>query len=357
VLVISILFSVAALIFIDPLLRLLGTTENIWNHSYDYTSIILIGQPFIILSTALSSVIRADGSPRYSMTCMLVGAIMNTILDPIFIFVFDMGVAGAAIATVISQIASFLVSILYFNRRAKNVLLKRVYMRPHAKVVRAVMSLGFSSFVTQVTVTVLNVVLNNLLRHYGDLSVYGSEIPLSATGIIQKVNGILISVLIGIAVGAQPILGYNYGAQHYKRVKQTYMRSVLIATIIAAGSWMLFLLFPEGIIASFGDNSPEFVDFGAIAFRLYLGAVCTAGFQIVSSQYFQATGRPGKSAFLSMTRQLIFLIPMMLVLSYIFGLMGVLYAGIAADVSAFTVTLCFIIMEMRKLNKQIMVSA
>ncbi len=353
VLIISIIFSIVAFIFINPLLNILGATENIWQYSYSYITIILVGQPFVILSTALSSIIRADGSPKYSMVCMLVGALLNTILDPIFIFAFKMGVAGAALATVISQIVSFLVAILYFNRRAKNVVLKPMYLKPHAKVIKAITTLGFSSFVTQMAITLVNIVLNNLLRHHGALSPFGSDIPLSAMGIVMKVNGILISVLIGIAIGAQPILGYNYGAKNFNRVKQTYKLSVLIATIVGICSWALFQLFPEGIILAFGDNSPEFVQFSAAAFRIFLGGIFLAGFQIVSAQYFQATGRPGKAALLSMSRQIILLIPLMLLLSYLMGLMGVLYAGIVADISAATITAIFIILEMQKLNRKI----
>lgn len=349
--IIAVAFAIVSFVLIDPLLNALGATPNIYQHSYDYVSIILIGQPFVILSTVLSNVIRADGSPKYSMMCMLVGAILNTILDPIFIFVFDMGVSGAAIATVISQVVSFIVSLAYYKKRSKNVHLMRRNLRPNMQLVRTVTALGFSSFVTQMAVTIVNIAFNNMLRHYGGLSAYGSEIPLSAMGIVLKVNGILISVIIGIAVGAQPILGYNYGARHYTRVRQTYLRSILIATIVAVGAWAVCMAVPDALIRAFGDNEPMFVEFGVLGFRIYIFAVFTAGFQIVSSSYFQAIGRPGKAAFLSMSRQIIFLIPLMLIMAYAMGLMGILYAGPIADVSAAAVTFLFILHEMRRLKR------
>lgn len=351
--IIVLVFVVVAAIFLDPFLHLLGTTESNYQYSYDYVSIILIGLPFATMSTMLSSVIRADGSPKYSMACMLVGAILNTILDPIFIFPLKMGVQGAAIATVISQIVSFIVAIAYFRKRSKNVFFKRKHLKPQMHLVKVTAALGFSSFVTQMAISFVNIVLNNALRHYGGLSIYGSDIPLSAMGIVLKVNGILISVMVGIAIGAQPILGYNYGARHYERVRQTYLRSILIATIVAVGAWLLFMLIPEHLIRSFGDNSPQFVEFGALAFRTFLGGVFVAGFQIVSSQFFQATGRPAKATMLAMTRQILFLIPLILLLGHLMGLMGVLYAGIVADISSSAITLVFILLEMHKLGKLI----
>ncbi len=351
--IVSIAFMVASLLFIDPLLRLLGATDNIMEYSYQYVSIILIGQPFVIVATLLSNVIRADGSPKYSMACMLVGAALNTILDPIFIFIFDMGVTGAAVATVISQIVSLIMAAVYFRKRSKHVHFERRFLKPNGRLLKTVMALGFSSFATQMAITFVNIALNNSLRHYGALTPYGSDIPLSAMGIVLKVNGILISVIIGIAIGAQPILGFNYGAQNYRRVRQTYLRSILIGTIASSVAWLIFMLIPDVLIRSFGDNSPEFVAFGEIAFRTFLGALFVAGFQIVSANYFQATGHPAKATFLSMTRQVIILIPLMLLFGYLFGLDGVLYSGMTADILAASVTLIFILIEMRRLNKLI----
>jgi len=350
-LLVAIIFTALSLIFINPFLRLLGATDNIMDYSFQYVSIILIGQPFVIMATLLSNVIRADGSPKYSMACMVIGAGLNTVLDPIFIFVFKMGVSGAAIATVISQVVSFAVALYYFKNRSKNVQLERKHLRPSGRLLKTVMALGFSSFVTQMAITFVNIVLNNSLRYYGAFTPYGSDIPLSAMGIVMKVNGIMISVMIGIAIGAQPILGFNYGAKNYKRVQQTYLRSITIATVVAVLSWLLFMLVPDAIIKSFGDNSPEFVEFGALAFRSFLGGVFLAGFQIVSSNYFQATGHPGRATFLAMTRQIIILIPLMLLMGYFIGLNGVLYSGMSADILSSIITLIFIIIEMRRLGR------
>ncbi|MDL2237626.1 MATE family efflux transporter [Christensenellaceae bacterium OttesenSCG-928-K19] len=350
--IIGTLYMVFGLIFLDPLLNIMGATENIMDYSRQYVSIILIGQPFVILTTGLSNVIRADGSPKYSMSCMLIGAILNTILDPIFIFVFKWGVTGAALATLISQIVSFVVAIMYFAmKRTKNVHFERRMLKPRFDLLKTTTALGLSSFVTQISVSIVNIVLNNSLRHYGALSVYGSDIPLSAMGIVTKVGGIMVSILVGISIGAQPILGYNYGAKHFSRVKKTYQLAATSATIVAIAVWLVFIFFPEGIIRSFGDNAPEFVEFGALCFRSYQGAMFVAGFQIISSNYFQATGRPVKATFLSMTRQIIFLIPLIFIFGALFGLTGVLYSNFVADLSAVILSIFFIIPEMKRLTK------
>jgi putative MATE family efflux protein len=231
--IVSILLTVIFLEFISPLLTLFGATEALRPLTLDYGRIIGVGLPFMMIPAAINSMIRADGSPRFAMLSMLIGAIINTIFDPVFIFVFHMGVKGAAIATVMGQVASFIISVVYMTR-FKTVRLGTQAFRLHLKTSKKILTFGISSFITQFAITIVMALTNNLLAKYGAASVYGAEIPLTATGIVMKVNQILISILVGIAVGAQPIIGFNYGAKDFKRVKKA-----LDIAIIASKSLLL----------------------------------------------------------------------------------------------------------------------
>lgn len=350
-LLISVVFTGASLLFMEPILRVLGATDAILPYAIDYTTIIMIGQPFVILTTGFSNAIRADGSPRYSMMSMVVGAVINTILDPIFIFGLGLSVKGAAQATVISQVISFVLTAVYFLRWSKTLKLRARYLRLHGKVVGRVMALGLSSFITQASSTVLQIVMNNSLRYYGGLSEYGSEIPISGMGIVMKVSNIMISILVGISIGAQPILGFNYGAGQYHRVKKAYGIAAAAATIIGAVCWAAFMLFPRAFIAVFGDNTPAFVDFCVKCFRSFMALMFVAGFQIISANYFQAVGHPAKAILLTMSRQILLLIPLMLLLGSLFGLDGVLWSGAAADGLSVLLSGVFILLEMRRLKR------
>ena len=346
----GVVYAALVLVFLRPVLSVLGATDTIMPYAVDYTSIIMLGMPFAMLGTSLSNIIRADGSPRYSMVSTVFGAVLNTILDPIFIFVFGMGVKGAAIATVLSQMISAGLTLYYVLRRAKFTRLSGRNMRLDGGLMRRVLALGSSSFITQAAITVVNVVLNNSLRHYGGLSSYGAEIPLAAMGIVMKINSILISTILGICIGAQPILGYNYGAGNYERVKRTYKTGLSITASVSTICCLLFIFTPEPFIAMFGDSSPEFTEFACRAMSIFLSCVFCAGIQIPSSNYFQAVGKPLKAMTLSMSRQILFLVPLILILPLFFGLDGILYAGPVGDLCALAVTGVFILREMRHLN-------
>jgi putative MATE family efflux protein len=226
-------FLVIGLVFLEPLARFSGATENVLPYAKEYGGIIAIGYPFVVIGTGLNSILRADGRPRVAMISMVAGAVTNTILDPIFIFVFGWGVQGAALATIIGQALSFAISI-FFVTRLKTVKINRQDMKLSGKVAKTVAGYGVSSFVTQMAITASMLVMNNALVTYGAMSPYGADIPLAALGIVMKVNSILISFVIGIAVGAQPIIGYNYGSGQLERVKKTLFTTFGIATIITA---------------------------------------------------------------------------------------------------------------------------
>lgn len=348
--IIGVFFFVMSLSLMVPLLNLFGATSNVLPYAIEYTQIIIIGLPFVIMSTGLNSAIRADGSPKLAMISMLSGAIINTILDPVFIFVFHWGVAGAAWATIIGQIVGFFIAVFYL-RHFKNIELKKEYFKLSWNSIRHVLSLGLSSFITQMAITVVVVVMNNQLTYYGAMSAYGSDIPLSALGIVMKVNSILLSFFIGLAVGSQPIIGFNYGAKKYDRVKKCYLIVVGISLVIGVIGFCIFQFAPQSVINLFGQENDLYNNFALMSFRIFLFCCILNAFQVVSSIFFQAIGKPVRATVLSLSRQILFLIPAMLILPIFFGLEGILYAGPAADSLAFVLALVFILVEMRHLNR------
>lgn len=349
---IGILVAALGLVFLDPMLRLFGATDSVMEYSRQYTSIILLGTPFNMLGVGLSNMARTDGSPSLSMYSILAGAILNTILDPIYIFVFHWGVTGAAIATITSQIISAVVLMVYFLKKG-NMRLKKRNLKLDGVICKSVATLGISSGITQVASTILQIVLNNSLVFYGEQSYVGGDVALSAMGIVNKIGMILVSICIGIGIGSQPILGFNKGAQKFDRIRQTYLRAVGIATVVSVIGWALCQLFPYQILTVFGKADANFTEFAAKALRVYMLGIFTAGFQVVSTSYFQATGQPMKASILSMLRQLLVLIPMILILPLFFQLDGILYAGPVADISSAVVVSFFVVYEMKKLNRVI----
>ena len=239
--IVSLVLAVVFLVFINPILTLFGATDVLRTYAVEYGFIIGIGLPFIMISAAINSMIRADGSPRYAMFSMVIGAILNVILDPIFIFIFHMGVRGAAIATIIGQVASFGVSVIYLPR-FKTVCLEAASFRLSGRICGNILTFGLSSFITQFAITIVMALTNNLLAVYGAVSIYGAEIPLTATGIVMKVNQILISILLGIATGTQPIIGFNYGAKNYKRVKRALELSLIASEVVSIVAFLLSLV-------------------------------------------------------------------------------------------------------------------
>ncbi len=347
--IIAIIFCIFTLIFLQPLLNIFGCTDALRDYAIGYGRIIAIGLPFMMIGTTLNSIIRADGSPRYSMISMVLGAILNTILDPILIFVCKMGVEGAAIATVLSQFLTFVLNIAYI-RKFKSITLNRENLKIKFNVWRRVSTLGISSFVTQMSFVVVVSVENNLLAKYGLESKYGSEIPITVLGIVMKISQILNSIILGIAAGSQPIFGYNYGARKFERVKQALKIVLGLSTVISTIAFILFQTIPDKLIAIFGSGDELYMDFACLAFRTYLLLCICNGIQIPSGIFFQAIGKSIKSVILSLSRQILFLVPSMLVLSRAFGINGVLSAGPVADGTAFILAVVLLIFEVKNLN-------
>ena len=347
--IVSVVFCAITLVFLPQFLNLFGCTDNLKDYAMAYGRIIAIGLPFSIIGTTLNSIIRADGSPKYSMISMVSGAVLNTILDAIFIFGLHKGVEGAAIATVISQIFTFVLNVAYI-KKFKSIKLTKENFKLKGSVCRKVSLLGVSSFITQMSFVFVMTAENNLLGKYGAESEYGSEIPITVLGIVMKISQILNSIIIGIAAGSQPILGYNYGAKKYDRVKQTLKIVLASSVVISTIAFILFQTIPDKLILIFGSGDENYIKFACLAFRTYLLLCIVNGVQIPSGIFFQAIGQSIKSAILSLSRQIVILIPAMFILSHMFGIMGVLYAGPVADALAFVLASIFLFREVKALK-------
>ena len=347
--IVSILFFVGSSLFLKKLIYIFGCTKKLEIYALEYGGSIVIGLPFMMIGTTLNSIIRADSSPAYAMKTMILGAVLNIILDPIFIFVFHMGVRGAAIATVISQFVTFILNVLYL-KKFKSVKLSKKKFKFDKSVALKVSTLGISSFITQISIVLVIAFENNLLSKYGAHSKYGAEIPITVLGIVMKINQILNSFIIGIAAGSQPIVGYNYGAGKYDRVKETLKIVLTLSVVVGTIGFLLFQLIPDKLIMIFGSGNKLYMDFASYAFRVYLMLCIINGIQIASGIFFQAIGKSAKSAFISLSRQILFLIPAMIVLGKLYGVEGILYAGPFADLLAFIISTILLLFEVKKLN-------
>ena len=324
--ILGVILCVAVQLFLRPMMLLFGATPDVIDYACTYTRITSIGFPFLIVTIGGSNLIRADGSPKFSMLCNLVGAIVNTILDPLFIFVFHMGMAGAALATITGQILSFALVVFYL-RGFKTLPLSLSDLKPNMACWARIAALGATPAFNQVAMMVVQIVMNNTLTHYGSNSVYGSDIPLACAGIISKVNMLFFSFVIGISQGLQPIVSFNFGAQKYDRVKDAYKKAVFAATAISIVAFLCFQFFPRQIIGIFGSGSEEYLHFAERYFRIFLFFTFLNGIQPVSSNFFTSIGAPKKGIFLSLTRQIIFLLPLLLIFPYLFGIDGVMYTA------------------------------
>lgn len=347
---VGVLISVVVLIFLRPLMRAFGATDDVLSLALTYTEITAYGFPFLIFTTGGTALVRADGSPRYSMVCTLTGAVLNTVLDPILIFKFQMGMAGAAAATVTGQVVSAVMVAAYLFR-FKSVRLQKGYFALHLQTALKIASLGMSHCFNQIAMMVVQIVLNNTMTHYGAQSQYGSEIPLACAGIISKVTMIFFSFVIGISQGLQPIAGYNYGAENYARVRKVMRLALSFGTGIAVLFYVVFQVFPRQIIGLFGTGDEVYFAFAERYIRVFLMALFLDAIQPISSNFFTSIGKAKKGILLSLTRQVIFLLPLLLVLPIFFGLDGAMYAGPLADTVAAVLSGVMVVKEFRNMRK------
>ena len=344
------ILAVAVLLFLRPLLSLFGATTDVMPYAVDYLGITAVGLPFYALSIGGNHIVRADRSPTYSMTCVLTGAIINTILDPLFIFGFGWGIKGAAWATVIGQVVSGILVVIYFGKFRK-MYLELSMLKPSSECLKAIISLGMASCINQIAMAIVQIVLNNILRYYGGLSVYGSDIPIACVGVISKVNQVFMAICIGISQGCQPIWGFNYGAKKYDRVRLAYRYSMISCTAIATVFFLCFQLFPHQIVSIFGTGSDLYFQFAERYLKIFMFMTFANGIQPMSSGFFTSIGKAKLGIVMSLTRQVLFLLPLIVVFSLIMGIDGVMYAGPIADAAALSLAILFARRELVAMKK------
>lgn len=333
-----------------PILLLCGATETVMPYASLYLGITAFGLPFLLVGNAASNLIRADGSPAYSMISTVTGAILNVGLDALFMFVLKWGIQGAALATVIGQMISFIITISYF-RRFKSFPVSFQMLGLKKEYVVSIVKLGTSNFINHIIMMLVNIVLNNMLKSYGAVSVYGSDIPLAVSGIAAKLNSVLAAFAVGLAQGCQPILGFNMGAKNYSRVKKTYKTALSIALVIGFAAFAAFQLAPRQITGIFGNGEELYYQFAERYLRIYMMMVCVYSVQPITVNYFAGIGNVRQGIIISLSRQGFFLIPLLLLLPLFFGIDGVLFAGPAADVLACVLALTLMAGSFKELSR------
>ncbi len=344
------LFIVFRLI-LSPFCWLAGATEAIYPYAMDYGRVIVMGLPLMAFMAGFASIIRADGSPTYSMVGLLAGCFTNIILDYVFVFPLQMGVRGAAIATVLGQLVNTVFYVVYLFR-FKQVKLTKDAFRLEKSVIGRICQLGISSLIIQMSVVVIMIVNNKLLVFYGASSKYGPDIPISAFGVTMKIYNILLAIMNGIAAGSLPIIGFNYGAGQLDRVRRTYRGAVMAAMIAGAIGTVFFQLFPTQILSIFGTESSLYTEFGTLCLRIFLMLCILDGMNNVLPTCFQAVGKPGISALASSMRLLVFTIPGALIMGVLVGVVGVLWQGPIAAGAAFVLNIFLIRKVFRDLKKE-----
>ena len=327
----ALIFVIAGLIFLDPLLRLFGASEAVMPYARDYMSIILFGGLFQPVTMCMNNFIRVDGQPKTAMTTMLIGAVANAMIVPVFIFVFGWGIKGAAAATVMSQFLSLSWTMRYFLSGKSNLKIIRKNLVPDFHLISRTMTMGAPNFLMQLAGTVVNIIMN--LR----LSQLGGDIAISGIGTINSLMGLMVMPVIGINQGTQPIVGFNYGAKKFSRVKETLKLSITASVSVTTFFFLISQIFPMYLVALF-NREPDFLNFTTGALRAMTLMLPVVGFQVISSNYFLSTGKPTLAALLTLSRQVIVLIPAILILSLFWGVQGVVYATPLADFLAAALT-------------------
>lgn len=349
---IALALSGLGLVFIEPMLKAFGASENILPYSIAYMRIILIGAPFQALGFGMNNFIRGEGNPNVAMGTMLIGAVLNIILDYVFIFIFNMGMEGAALATIIAQAVSAVWVLSYFmgiGKRTSMLKIRKENLRLKMDIVKEILSIGFAPFSMQLAASMVTAILNN------SLAAYGGDVAISSMGVIHSITMLILMPVFGINQGAQPIIGFNYGAEKYDRVRETLGKAVIAATSIVTLGFLLVQFMPDRLFGMFldqGANLDEILGVGVRGLRINQALLPIIGFQIVSSNYFQATGKPKKAALLGLSRQVLVLIPALLILPRFFGLTGVWAATPVSDLVASMLTGIFLIRDLRYLGHE-----
>lgn len=335
--------SATALFFLDPLLIFLGAKPNVLPYARDFSKIILLGSIFMHIGFGLNNIIRAEGNPRVAMMTMLIAAFLNTVLNPLFIFVFNLGISGSALATVMAQAVSAMWVLYYLTSNKSLLRLRYVNFKLQPELVGEIIKIGLPSFFMQIAASIVTVLYNFSLLQYG------GELAVAAMGIVNRVGMLILMPIFGISQGVQPIIGYNYGAQQYDRVRKVLRIGIYTATAMSSVGFILIQVFAANIVKVF-NNNPDLILIGSNGLKTFLIFLPIIGFQIIGSTYFQAIGKATQAIFLSLSRQVIILIPAILLLPRFFGLPGIWYAGPVADFVASILTAIYLWRELRSLN-------
>lgn len=348
---VGVVLAILCSVFLEPLCKLFGSTDNVLPYAMDYGRIIVLGFPLSAISCSFSEIIRADGQPKQSMIGLLIGTVTNLILDPVFVFGFGWGMKGAALATIIGQ-ALCAVFFIWCCFKFKTLKPKKEYFIPDMKTTGRIMALGVSNFITQFSIVIMTAVLNNLIAKYGPTSEYGADIPLSAMGIVMKVSQLATAIVLGVATGTQPIIGYNYGKGQYKRVKSTYWYALISTTIVMVIARIIFWIFPEQIIGLFGTESETYVTFAVKCFNIMLLSLPVLGVFTETGILFQAIGKPVMSMFLSLTKNIIYFIPVVMIMAAFMGLDGILWGIPLADTLSCLTCIIALVVYWKKIFKE-----
>lgn len=341
--------SIITFLFLKPLLLFFGSPKAVLPFAIEYTKVTAFGFPFLLLGTGGGHLIRADGRPRMTMVCNLIGAVINTVLDALFVFGLNLGMTGAALATVIGQMVSGIMAIICLMH-GKTVSIHKEHLFVKWENVTRIASLGMAPCSNQVAMMVVQIIMNQSLKHYGSHSIYGENIPIACAGIITKVNMIFMSFVIGLSQGLQPIASFNYGAGKKGRVKEAYIKAVSIGAVLAVIAFFMFQFFPRQIISIFGDGSELYYQFAIRYFHVFLFFTFVNFMQPITSNFFTAIGKPKVGSFLALTRQILFLLPLILLFPLLLGIDGIMYAGPVADCLAAVVCFIMVYRELRNFN-------
>lgn len=340
------LFAVTEM-FTSPLLVLFGSPDDVLPYALEYTRVTAFGFPFLLLSIGGGHLIRADGRPKITMLCNLTGAILNTILDAVFVFGLDMGMTGAALATIIGQFVSGLLAVWYLAH-CKTVKIQWKNLRLHSVYAKRIASLGMAPCSNQIAMMIVQIIMNQSLKYYGAQSIYGENIPIACSGIISKVNMLFMSFVIGLSQGLQPIASFNYGAGKMNRVKEAYLKAITVGAVMGVIAFAAFQIFPRNIISIFGAGSELYYSFSIQYFHIFLFFTFVNFLQPITSNFFTSIGKPKIGSFLALTRQIIFLLPLLLLLPLFRGIDGIMYAGPVSDCLAAAVALTMVVREIRR---------
>lgn len=342
--ILSIAFTACILLFLDPILISLGAESAVLPHARNFTRIIVLGSAFMYVGFGLNNIVRAEGNPKMAMSTVLISAVLNTLLNPLFIFVLNLGISGSALATIMSQGVSAFWVLAYFLGKKSLLKLRPINLRLEKKIVISIFKIGMSPFLMQIAASLVTVLFNfTLLKYSGELAI-------ASIGIINRMAMLMLMPIFGISQGLQPIIGYNYGAGNYRRVMKALKIGIWAATLFSIAGFIIIQVFDKEIIMLFNDN-PELIAIGSEAMRINLCMLPVIGFQIIGANYFQAVGKAGYSIVLSMSRQLIILIPLLYFLPKMLGLQGAWMASPIADFSSALLTGIFLFWELRKLGE------